>query len=524
MDPALAVETAFKAKHRNIEEALLRGDSDVAKLYDDATIFITGGSGFLGKQLIEKLIRSCNVRKIYVLLRPKKGKPAQVRLHEILSDPVYDPLKKLYPNFTDKIIPIDGDVRELKMDLSEDDWKTITEEVNVIFHMAATVNFQEDVRTATITNVRGTREMMLLARACRQLKSMVHVSTAYSHATKHRINKAVREDFYEAPIAPEDMITLAENNEIDYLNDILKSRGSDWPNTYTFTKAVAEETVRTMAADLPVCVVRPAIVIGAYREPSPGWVDSNQVLGASGLVLGSILGMIHVIRGDTNNRMDFIPVDVVTNVLVAAGWDTARIHGQSGRQTKIYNVTSNRNHFTMGQLVLTLDTQAREFISPKTVWYGFTNLAKHKFVYIILNWLLHYIPASIVDCALYITGKKLRLLKIYKKINNLGSVLSYFGLNEWLFEDGNTLGLYNSLSTTDKVLFNCDMSLVDNKELIVMWILGLRRYIVKDDLKNTEYGRKKQLLFRIAHYIFMTLYLYLIYKLICFVFSIIGFF
>ncbi|XP_072948452.1 fatty acyl-CoA reductase wat-like [Epargyreus clarus] len=327
MDPALAVETAFKAKHRNIEEALLRGDSDVAKLYDDATIFITGGSGFLGKQLIEKLIRSCKVRKVYTLLRPKKEKPAQVRLHEFLSDPVYDPLKKLYPNFTDKIIPVDGDVKELRMGLSEGDWKSITEEVNVIFHMAATVNFQEDVRTATITNVRGTREMMLLARACRQLKSMVHVSTAYSHATKSRVKKEVLEDFYEAPIAPEDMIKLAENNEMDYLNDILKNRGSDWPNTYTFTKAVAEETVRTMAGDLPVCVVRPAIVTGAYREPSPGWVDTNQVLGASGIVLGVMLAVIHILWCDSNNRMDLVPVDIVTNALVAAGWETARTHG-----------------------------------------------------------------------------------------------------------------------------------------------------------------------------------------------------
>ncbi|XP_072948668.1 fatty acyl-CoA reductase wat-like [Epargyreus clarus] len=265
------------------------------------------------------------------------------------------------------------------------------------------------------------------------------------------------------------------------------SRGSDWPNTYTFTKAVAEETVRTMAADLPVCIVRPAIVVAAYREPSPGWVDSNQVLGANGLILGGILGMMHVMLLDGNRRIDFIPVDIVTNALVAAGWETARTRRQSGRQTKIYNVTSNRNHISLGHQFLTVSTRAREFASPKTIWYGFTILTKHKFVYIILNWLLHYIPASIVDSALYITGKKLRLLKIYKKANNLGLVLSYFGLNEWLFEDNNTLSLYNSLSTTDKVLFNCDMSLVDNTELIVMWILGIRRYIIKDNLNNTEH-------------------------------------
>ncbi|XP_072948454.1 fatty acyl-CoA reductase wat-like [Epargyreus clarus] len=408
MDPALALETAFKGKHRNIEEALLRGDSDVAKLYDDATIFITGGSGFLGKQLIEKLIRSCNVRKLYVLLRPKKEYSSEMRLNDILMDPLYDPLKKQQPNFMHKIKPIDGDVTELRMGLSEDDWKTITEEVNVIFHMAATVNFQEEVRCAIITNVRGTREIITLARACRQLKSMVHVSTAFAHATKNRIKKAVHEDFYEASIAPEDMIALAENNEVEYFNDFFKKHGSDWPNTYTFTKAVAEETVRTMAADLPVCVVRPAAVIGAYREPSPGWIDTNQVLSASGIILGVMLGVIHVLLSDMNNRMDFVPVDIVTNALLAAGWDTARTHGQSDRRTQIYTVTNTRNPLLFRFLYRILDTRVRKINTPKVLWYGFTIVTANKFVYMTLHWFLHHIPAIIVDSALYIMGRKPR--------------------------------------------------------------------------------------------------------------------
>lgn len=48
------------------------------------SIFITGGSGFLGKVLIEKLLRSCpGVNKIYVLIRERRGKSAEERLSEI---------------------------------------------------------------------------------------------------------------------------------------------------------------------------------------------------------------------------------------------------------------------------------------------------------------------------------------------------------------------------------------------------------------------------------------------------------
>lgn len=47
----------------------------IAGLYANKTLFITGGTGFVGKVLLEKLLRSCSeLRKIYVLTRSKKRK------------------------------------------------------------------------------------------------------------------------------------------------------------------------------------------------------------------------------------------------------------------------------------------------------------------------------------------------------------------------------------------------------------------------------------------------------------------
>jgi len=61
----------------------------VIQFYEGKNIFVTGGSGFLGKVLLEKLLRSCpDVGYIYVLVRPKKGKEPIERVQNIISLPV----------------------------------------------------------------------------------------------------------------------------------------------------------------------------------------------------------------------------------------------------------------------------------------------------------------------------------------------------------------------------------------------------------------------------------------------------
>ena len=72
---------------KSVQE-LYRG-SEIQEFYPGANVLVTGGTGFMGKVLMEKLLRSCpHISNIYLLVRSKKGKDVDSRIEELFNDPV----------------------------------------------------------------------------------------------------------------------------------------------------------------------------------------------------------------------------------------------------------------------------------------------------------------------------------------------------------------------------------------------------------------------------------------------------
>lgn len=90
----------------------------------------------------------------------------------------------------------------LKRELS---YVILSLQISVIFHVAATVRFDEKLNTAVAINVRGTKEIIDLARSCPLLEVLVHVSTAYSHCPR----KDIQEKFYTGPYDPQKLLDIA---------------------------------------------------------------------------------------------------------------------------------------------------------------------------------------------------------------------------------------------------------------------------------------------------------------------------
>jgi alcohol-forming fatty acyl-CoA reductase len=61
----------------------------IQEFFKDKTLFITGGAGFMGKVLLEKLLYSCSdLKEIIILVRPKRGKTGEQRVQEFAQVPV----------------------------------------------------------------------------------------------------------------------------------------------------------------------------------------------------------------------------------------------------------------------------------------------------------------------------------------------------------------------------------------------------------------------------------------------------
>nr|XP_026483592.1 fatty acyl-CoA reductase wat-like [Vanessa tameamea] len=513
MSKVKELEDKALEKRKALNEAILSGDSQVQKFYDDAVVFVTGGSGFIGKQLIEKLIRSTNLKKIYMLVRPKKGKSVEDRIKHILENPVFEVVREEKPSFEDKIVGIEGDICEINLGIDDKSWDRLADEVTVIMHAAATISFVEPMKVATLTNIRGTREVLKLGKACRNIKSIVHVSTAYANATKNRIKEEVIEDFCDSPINPDTLIQLAESVQEANLDEMIAPLMKQWPNSYTFTKTVTEELVRSHTGLLPICIVRPAVVISAFDEPSPGWIDQQSIMGTSGFLVGISLGVTHTMLASKDTKMDFVPVDIVNNTIIVSAWETNENFNRGDKKITIYTVTGTRDPIKWGNVYDLVYSGRTDLMPSQALWYAFVIDTEYIPIYVFLSWLLHYIPALIFDGCRMLVGKKPRLFKIYKLADTLSSVFRYFTINYWIFRDSNTVSLYNKLSKTDKLLYNCNMSSVDMKKMIFIWCYGITKYILKVDFSKTEYALKKQFWLRIVHYIVFPLYVYSLLKI-----------
>ncbi|CAB3257461.1 unnamed protein product [Arctia plantaginis] len=465
--------------------------------------------------LIEKLLRSCgDIDTIYVLVRSKKNKDPTARLHELLDDFLFHRAHEENPKGIHKVVPIVGDMALPGLGMNDEDRKLLASKATIIINAAATVKFDEKLSVSTAINVKGTKEVLKLAKECRNLKAITHISTAFSNTQVSHIE----EKFYEPPLSVEALEAVSEiDNQL--IESILPTLLGKRPNTYCFTKAVAEEAVRKYGEGLPISIVRPSIIVSTYEEPVRGWTDS--VYGPAGLVVGIGTGVLRTMYMDEEKVADLIPVDLCVNAILASAWFTAKNYKEN--QTShipIYNFVSGaQNPLTWGEFIETNRKYGINKPTTKAVWYYGLNPTNKYYMFLFYNFFLHYLPALLIDCYCTLTGRRKAMLKLYSKVMKLAHILFYFSTQDWRFSDTNVRDMWNSLSEDDKVVFPFSMGQFSWEYMCETFLIGIRVYLIKDDLSTLPEARKKWNKLYYLHQTLKAIVLMLVFLLAYFLFK-----
>jgi len=136
---------------------------DVSSNLRGKNILLTGATGFVGKVIVEKLLRSFDCGKIFLLVRPHKGSNATERMRkEIIGSEIFTRLRgelgspeRFEALVSAKLHAVAGELTNAKIGMSAEDEAMLISQVNVIIHSAAVVDFNERLDRAIELNIRG---------------------------------------------------------------------------------------------------------------------------------------------------------------------------------------------------------------------------------------------------------------------------------------------------------------------------------------------------------------------------------
>jgi thioester reductase-like protein len=66
--------------------------------------------------------------------------------HYLSFKKLFDTISQYYPEFANKLVAIQGDLLEPNLGISDEDEKVLINNVNIVFHSAATVRFDEPLK------------------------------------------------------------------------------------------------------------------------------------------------------------------------------------------------------------------------------------------------------------------------------------------------------------------------------------------------------------------------------------------
>ena len=178
------------------------------------TILVTGATGLLGRDVLERLLAADTRLRVIVLARDTATWAQIARMCGL----------------DDRVTAVEGELRSPGLGLTSEARALVRRQVTAIVHLAADTTFSNTLVNARAVNTTGTEHVLALSAECESPVRFAYVSTAF--------------------VAGRRTGTIPE---------VLASPGNGWVNAYEQSKYEAEQLVVREAADW--IIFRPATVV-----------------------------------------------------------------------------------------------------------------------------------------------------------------------------------------------------------------------------------------------------------------------
>lgn len=448
----------------------------------------------MGKVLVEKLLYTCDLDNLYILMRPKRGRTVEQRVEDIWKLPLFDRVRKSKPYTFNKIKPVHGDIVTDGLGLSEEELSLVVENASVVFHCAATLKLESTLYDAIVMNTLGTQRAVDVAKQIKGLQAFIHMSTAFCSADM----EIFEEKLYPSPQNPRHVIDVTQWMDAEALAKATPSLIKPHPNCYTYSKRLAETLVANEMGKMRVAIVRPSIVTPACLEPIRGWVDSLN--GPMGLLVAAGKGVLRSMHCNGENQSQVVPVDYAINGMLVAAYNLGSAK-QTPKEVPVYNMTNAQVQKVTWKDVLDKGrSTARKYPFEMMIWYPDGDMRSSYFAHQVNCIFQHWIPAYFIDFLMFVFRQKRFMVRIQNKIHDGLELLQFFTTREWIFESGKFLQLYKDLSPYDKTQFPMDFYHHSVDEYLEDCIKGARQYCMKEDPKTLPRCRIQQNLLFVLHY------------------------
>jgi alcohol-forming fatty acyl-CoA reductase len=481
-------------------------------------IVMTGVTGFIGEQLLWKILTELPETTPSVLVRRKGSATARDRMIGVVKKPIFDDLREAAGGVAElldtRIEVIEGDLPNVPH---------LPADLDIVVHCAGDVSFDPPIDQAFTTNVIGTKALMdsMLDAVTdahgqpRKVPHYVHISTAYTAGRRRgaipeapQVHNIDYDAEAAAGIAMRELIEAesrtsaqlakfrkeaerdhrqagflttaadTERRRIEWVESELVKAGTErarslgWTDVYTFTKALGERVVADVGRDIHVSIVRPAIVESSWTHPYPGWIEGFKM--AEPLILAYGRGELPEFPATPEAVVDIVPCDHVVNAILAV-CATEPLIGQP----EYYHINSGaRNPLTFRDLY----HYTREYFLehpfeggprgaarlPQWTFPGASSIERllstseraHKLAERVLAQAPRSDRTRKIAKDLDRTGVRLDFLRRYH------SLYKEYAQSELHFVDDNTLRLTQALHPDDQPTFSFDTAVFDWKTYI----------------------------------------------------------